>query len=244
MSVKEYNWLTIHFARFADELAATDATFAGPPTADVWRLGPDAQIGENGFRVGSASIWGGIGYYENQQDAQDAMALEQTALPFAGQATESWHALAGVVTHRGEIDLSTLSEPHPEFAPLGTNPGGVLAIITSAGYTSYSDADHARHKEFLVGVEQVRDYYASLPANVMRQVFNPPETPDGCTFSIWRGTPEMLQSAYKHGTHSDMLEQHRISPLFDRSSFTRLSLQESRGTWGGVDPLQVAQATH
>ncbi len=167
---------------------------------------------------------------------------DQDALPFAGRATESWHALAAVVTHRGEIDLSTTTEPHPAFTPHPAVPDGVLAVITSAGYNDMSEADLGRYKEFLQGVEQVRDYYTSLPANAMRQIFNPPETPDGCTFSIWRGTPEILKSAYKDGTHSDMLERHRLSPLIDRSSFTRLHLLDSRGTWNGIDPLVEAAA--
>ncbi len=240
MTAKAHNWITIHFARFTEEPITAETAFSGPPTADAWRCGPDGAVAANGFRSPNSKIWGGIAFYENQQDAQATMALEQGALPFAGQATESWHALAGVITHRGEIDLSTATEPHPAFTAHDTVPDGVLAVITTAGYADYSDTDHERHKEFLQGVEQVRDYYTSLSANVMRQVFNPPDTPDGCTFSIWRGTPEMLKSAYKDGTHSDMLERHRLSPLFDRSSFTRLSLQNSRGTWGGSDPLAEA----
>ena len=242
MPANEFNWITIHFARFEHEPMISEATFPGPPAAKTWRCGPDAALATDGFRLPNSKIWGGCAYYDSRDDAQATLALGDADLPCAAMATESWHGLAGVVTHRGEIDLSTAFEPHPAFAPLGAAPDGVLAVVTSAGYQNMSEADHGRYKEFLQGVENVRDYYSSIPANVMRQVFNPPDTPDGCTFTIWRGTPQMLQSAYKHGTHSDMLERHRLSPLFDRSSFTRLSLQQSRGTWGGVDPLAEAAA--
>lgn len=233
-----YSYLTVHLAHLRAE--ESDVITSAPATASAWRTGVDSPVGENGFRTGRSKIWGGIGFYDSQELALAALNSDAETLPFTSIADEVWHGAMAVTAHRGEVDLSLADEPHPALRAVETDPGGPLAIITSAGYTDYSDADHDRHRQFLRGVEAVREHYASLPNNKVRQVINPLKAPDGCTFSIWQDLPGMMAAAYKNGTHSEMLSAHRDSALFDRSSFTRLRILHSRGTWNGSNPAHEA----
>jgi len=45
-----------------------------------------------------------------------------------------------------------------------------------------------------------------------------------------------MAAAYKAGTHRAQMDLHEQEGLFDRSSFTRLAIVDSRGSWDG-DPL-------
>ena len=236
-----YSWVTVHRARFDEVLAGADTWFEGPAGAAVWRCGPDSPLGENGFRIGRSAVWGGVGFYDSREAAEAALALPEADLPFAGRAAEAWHGLMAVIAHRGEVDWSTPDDPHPVLVPVDTDPGGVMAVITSAGYVSRDESQLPRIRDFLAKVEEVRDFYATLQANVARQLFNLIGTPEGMTFSIWRDDPGMMRAAYKDGTHRAYMERHKAEPMFDRSSFSRFRLLAARGDWDGMDPLAEAR---
>jgi hypothetical protein len=163
-------------------------------------------------------------------------------LPFADCATESWHGLLAVIAHRGYVDFSHEDGVRPVPAPLSEDPGGVLAVITSAGYVSEDESQHARIREFSAQNEKVRAFYGSLESNVLRHPFTVCGARDGMTFSIWRSGPGMLTAAYKDGTHRAMMDAHKVKSMFDHSSFTRLRLLANRGTWDRIDPLSEAGA--
>lgn len=241
MTEPSYSWLTVHLACFPNRLSITDTSFRGPPEAKAWRCGPDSPIGKDGFRTEKSNIWCALGFYGDQENALQGLNNAAGQLDFSKQAVESWHGLLAVVAHRGEVNYATKNEPHPNLKPLKTDPKGVMAVLTSAGYQAFSEADFARARDFLSKIEDVRAYYKSLGANVLRQIFNPIGTPDGASFTVWRNDPDMLAAAYKDGTHRSMVDRHKSKPMFDRSSFTRFRLLESRGSWDGVDPLAAAK---
>jgi len=233
-----YGWLTFHRARLARACGPGEAGGRAPSGAAVWRAGADAPFGTDGFRTGVSDIWGGIGFYHDRAAAEAALASDD--LPFASEAEEAWHGLLCVIAHRGEVDWSTVDEAHPALAPVERDPGGVMAVITSAGYASREEARHDQIRDFLRKVEQVRAFYGTLEANVVRMVFNPATVADGITFSVWRSDAGMLAAAYKDGAHRKYIDQHKAEAMFDRSSFTRLRLMASRGRWDGTDPLAEA----
>jgi hypothetical protein len=230
----------MHLAHLGRDVPAADASFAGPATAAVWRYAYDAPIGVNGMRAGEAEVWGGLGLYEDRAAAEAALSADEQDLPFADSATESWHGLMAVVAHRGYLDFSRDDGIRPVPAPLSEDPGGVLAVITSAGYVSEDESQHARISEFAAQNEKVRAFYSSLESNILRHPFTVCGVRDGMTFSIWRSDREMLKSAYENGTHRAMMDVHKARSMFDHSSFTRLRLLANRGTWDGVDPLAEA----
>lgn len=238
-----YSWLTVHRVKLKEPRNANiKGPLPGPDLASAWRTGPNAPLGENGFRTGISSEWGGLGFYESRADAEAVIADPSAQLPFLDDATEAWHALAAVIAHRGEVDWSTATEPHPALQPVDEDPSGVIAVVTSAGFLSRDETQHDRIRRFLKKVDSVIDFYGTLEENAARCLFNLAGTPEGMTFSVWRSDRGMMAGAYRQGLHSQYLGQHKEDAMFDRSSFTRLRLLDSTGTWDGVDPRVVAAA--
>jgi len=240
METPGYSWLTVHRAKFAQPHGATEDELAGPVSAAAWRCGPDAPIGSAGIRTEVSDIWGGLAFHDSEKSAREMLALAPGDLPFARHATEGWHGLLAVIAHRGEIHLSAHGQARLGFVPLAQDPGGVMAVVTSAGYKAYDETQTDRIVDFLGKVEEVRAFYAGLKGNVVRQLFNFHNSPDGVTFTVWRSDQAMMQAAYKDGAHRQFIDQHKAQPMFDRSSFTRFRLLDSRGSWGGLDPLADA----
>ena len=208
--------------------------------SSVWRFGPHAPLGEDGLRTGAADVWGGVAFYQSREAAEAVVSDPFAHLSFLGEAVEHWHALAAVIAHRGEVDWSTETEPHPALLPLSEDPGGTMAVITSAGYLRPAKDELDRIKPFLRRVNEVVDWYRTLESNAAAMLFNAVESKQGMTFSIWKSDPGMLASAYKIGKHSEFLKMHQSDPMFDMSSFTRLRLLASSGSWDGVDPRELS----
>ena len=238
-----YSWLTVHRVRLKEHRNAnTDGALPGPSLAAAWRTGPNAPLGENGFRTGVSNEWGGMGFYASRADAETVLSDPSAHLPFLDQTTEAWQALAAGIAHRGEVNWSTASEPHPALEPVDEDPKGVMAVVTSAGYLSRDESQHDRIRTFLKKVDAVVDFYGTLEENAARSLFNLVGTPEGMTFSVWRSDRGMMSSAYREGLHSEYMNMHKGNAMFDRSSFTRLRLLDSSGTWDGIDPREIAQA--
>ncbi len=232
-----YSWITVHLARLKRSFPTEGSFFSGPSTAATWRCGYDAPLGEDGWQVERTEIWGGIAFYPNRVEAEAALYAEQQQLPFAGQTIESWHGLLAVVAQGGEVDWSHPGERRPFLQPLDRDPGGLLAVITSAGYFSEEESEYPRILAFLKQEEAVRVAFSASQSNLVRQLFSLVGTPDGMTFSVWRSGAEMLAAAYGAGMHRKAIDRHRAAPMFDRSAITRLRLLAGRGTWNGIDPL-------
>lgn len=235
-----YSWLSVHRVRFTSPKSAKDGAPVAPVGAETWRFGPHAPLGENGLRTGVSDVWGGIAFYNDRQMAEAVVADPAQHLDFLDDTAEHWHALACVITHRGEVDWSTPSEPHPALAPLPHDPGGVLAVITTAGYMRPAPEELDRIKPFLKKVDEVVSWYRTLDTNTAAMLFGAVEAKQGMTFSIWKTDPDMTSAAYRSGTHSDFLAMHRAKPMFDTSSFTRLRLISSTGSWDQADPRVAA----
>jgi hypothetical protein len=233
--------LTVHRVRYPrPRNSRTDGAPVGPKGAAAWRFGPDAPLGDDGFRTGQSDVWGGVGFYETRDQAEEVLSNPSAHLGFLNETDEAWHALAAVVAHRGEVDWSTDTEPHPGLEALAQDPGGVMAVITSAGYDSAETATPERVRDFLKRVDQVIEWYGSLEANIARCLFNAVTARQGMTFSVWKSDRDMIATAYKGGTHSDYIKRNQETPMFDHSSFTRLRLLNSRGSWDGIDPREAA----
>lgn len=236
---EQNDWITLHRVRFNSEIDGTGQPMAGPADADAWRFYPASPIGENGMRTNISDDWGGIGLYNTRAAAEAVYSEPEKHLPFLGQTVEAWHALVLPVTHRGEVNWrgSVQSDGAVKVAP--DDPGGPLVVFTSAGYTNAGPDDLPRIRNFLIEVDRVRDFYATLPGNIRRTVFSGAgvDGHDGLTVSLWQDDGAMLAAAYKDGVHREQMNAHRRTPMFDRSSFTRARILSSKGAWGGSDPV-------
>ena len=109
---------------------------------------------------------------------------------------------------------------------------GRLAVLTSAGYHDRATADVGRIKAFMAGIEAVVAQYRALEGNRRADVFAGGfDGLEGFTCTLWDDDRAMLSAAYKDGTHRREMDANEHTPRFDRSSFSRLRLIDTRGTW-------------
>lgn len=232
-----HSWLTIHRVRFKEpHCSRHSGEPSAPENAAAWRFGPHAPLDADGFRTSESDIWGGVGFYDSKEAAQAVVSDPDAFLGWLNETEENWHALAGVIAYRGEADWSTPSEPSPEIEVLSSDPSGRLAVITSAGYDTPNPKDDPRLPNFLKGIEKVVSFYRSLDDNLAAGLFNAVQAKQGLTFSVWKSDRAMMDSAYKSGLHSKYMREHQSEPMFDHSSFMRLRLVDSSGSWDGSDP--------
>jgi hypothetical protein len=115
--------------------------------------------------------------------------------------------------------------------------------MTTAGYHMGPALDMARVIDFRVHVDKVHAWLQSVDGRVASQVFTPHTVgDDGVTMSLWRSDTVMVNAMYKPGTHRTQVERQKRDVLADRTSFTRFRVLETRGRWGGVDPVEVARS--
>jgi hypothetical protein len=114
-----------------------------------------------------------------------------------------------------------------------------MMVITSAGYDSRGPEEMPRMLDFFKNLDEVVKDYRSRPENLRATIFpgGRVDGRDGLTLTIWRDMPAMMASAYKTGVHPGIMAEHRAAPKADRTSFTRLRILESSGSWDG-DPLE------
>jgi len=65
---------------------------------------------------------------------------------------------------------------------------------------------------------------------------------DGRKDSQWAQALGPLESPVEHGGNRTQIERHKRDVIVDRTSFTRFRVLQTRGRWGGVDPVELARA--
>lgn len=242
MTTESHDWIVLHHVRFATAIDGTGRPFPGPPKAEMWRFYPAApatQTMPNGMRGAVADNWGGFSVYPTRAAAEEVFAAPEAHLPLLRDSVEEFHALAVPFAHRGKVNWRGSVRENDTFAIAPADPGGTLAVITSAGYDNPGPEDVPRIANFIKEVDAVVAYYATLPGNIRARSHGGGNVDggDGLTLSLWRDDQAMMAAAYKPGYHRQQIDYHKEVGHFDRSSFTRLRIVASRGTWDGGDPL-------
>lgn len=238
MTATSCPWVTFHIAQFSAPLAAEATRFDGPAAAALWRFGPDSPLGANGMRTRVGDVWGGVALYTDRAAAQAVIDAPAAHLGFMADALQSWHALLQPVAHRGLVNWLGRGDGAPTLAVAAEDPGGLMVALTTAGFDALPpeqlQADMPRRIDFVANVERVRAWYATLPANLARGVFNfSPLGTDGMTFSVWKDDAAMMDAAYRTGTHRAQIDRYKAEKTADRTSFTRARLLASAGAWQG-----------
>jgi hypothetical protein len=234
-------WMTFHRMRFHKGIDANECRFDGPLGATYTLLGPDSRLDENGMRTTVSDVWGGMAFYTDQRAAEAVIADPAALIPSLIEAVESWHALLCPISHRGHTTWFGRLENASRLVPAITDPGGPLAVMTSAGFNALPPdelrLDLPRRIDFNRNVDRVLAWYATLPDNIIRANFNLRYLGiDGLTFTLWPNEAAMTDAAYRAGIHRTQIDRYKNEQTADRSSFTRARLLRSVGTWDG-DPL-------
>ena len=229
----EHHWVTLHRIRFAAPVFAPDASFDVPKGPICWRFCPSHTIGENNLPTWRSDIWCAMGIHASRSAAEEFYSAPQEHLGFLADAQEDWHALLVPVQHRGDVNWRGTVESNSAIAPAPEDVPGALAVITSAGYDDPANPDELpRISRFVVKVREAMDFLSDQPGNLAHGVFNGGfDGKEGFTLTLWDSDDAMLRAAYHSGHHRTLMDESRDGSLFDRSSFTRLRVQATKGNW-------------
>jgi len=232
-----HDWITLHRMRFPAPISAWKRTFPAVSNAAVWRFCPYHTPGVDGLPTRVSAVWGGMAIWSCRSDAETMIANPRSALPMLDETLEAWHCLANPFAHRGQVKWREAMESDTAIRPAPQDPGGRLAIVTSAGFDLLKDDFKPRAIRFTAAVTEVLDWYGTLDSNLRRGAFNGGhDGREGFTLSLWRSDDAMRAAAYHPGQHRDRMDQSRDGAMMDRSSFTRLRVLSSHGDWEG-DPF-------
>jgi hypothetical protein len=232
------SWATLHWMRFNAITTPDMLDLSGRPSGSIsWKLGPDGLSTPDGSRLPS-DVWCGVGIYQSRQDADAAIDRPGGFMPFLAQTQESWHAVLLPIAHRGECNHLHPSQPGLMFEVGGSDPGGPLVVMTTAGYVMGPELDMTRVIDFRLSVDRVRTHLGAAVGNIAVQRFTPhTHGDDGATMTIWRNDASMAAFAYRPGPHRTQIDRNKAENMTDRTSFTRFRALRASGQWGGHDPL-------
>jgi hypothetical protein len=129
-------WMTFHRVRFPMMVDANEQHCDGPAGAGHWLFGPDSRLDDSGLRTTVSDVWGGMAFYTHRSAAEAVVDDPATYLPSLSGAVEAWHALLCPISHRGQTTWFGRMENAARLVPTITDPGGLLAVMTSAGFNT------------------------------------------------------------------------------------------------------------
>lgn len=239
---RQLTWATFHRWEFEQPLDAADFSIDAPLGAHLWLCGSDSPRGDNGLRTRISTVWGGTAFYEGEEAASKVIGEPLQAFTVLPPSLESWHTLLLPIRYSGETNWFTLGNSTLSLSP--TDPGGAVAVVTSAGFNSRAPDQLPRIARFSEKVDQVRAWFGSLEANIVAGNYGSTMAgADGMTFSLWKSEKSLVEAAYQPGVHRDRIDEQKFYHLSDRTSFIRARALRSHGTWGGIDPLAQCLAS-
>ena len=236
--LEKARYATAHWLRFKevttpDQLVLSEA----PRGALSWKIGPSGPVGPNGYRLPS-EVWCAVALFGELADAEWAMEDKEAFMPYLGSVVESWHQLLLPVRHHGECNHLDRECPGEIFETAPTDPGGMMMVITTAGYRFGPEFQLERVIDFRRNVDKVLDWLQKCDGCFAGRAFTPHTAgDDGYTLSLWRDDASMLNASYRDGHHRTELDRHKSTAVFDRSSFTRFRVLDSSGQWEGINPM-------
>lgn len=239
MALTEHDYIVVFRVQLSTVIDAATIKFPPPVSADVWRFGPEnVHLDENGFPNYQSNIWGGIAIYKDYEAAKNDALNPRLASPVFENTKECWSALLLPIAHKGDVYWREHIESSCAIKTAQDDPGGQLAVITSAGFNSQTEDQFAKISKFTTSAEQIRKDFQASSNNLKSSTFYAMhDLLDGITFTLWQSDKDMLNAAYGKGLHGDLIKSHSRSPMVDRISNTRARILLSTGTWGGNDPL-------
>jgi hypothetical protein len=233
----DVGWITMHRWRFAAPQSMKDLDIPTPAGAAHAIFGCRGDIGPDGMAVVASEVWGGTTHHETRAGAEALFADPDTAFPDLPPVIEAWHGLLRPFRFKGVNEWFKGTDVR--LVPAEQDPGGPLAVITSAGYDRHDPSQVPRMRGFYAGIVKVQEAYEAMDGNIVQAYFRNTRKTDGQTFTIWRDDAAMMSAAYRAGRHRSEMDYHHGNPpgYFDRSSFLRSRILDHKGSWDGRDPV-------
>ena len=149
---------------------------------------------------------------------------------------ESIQLLLRPFTHRGTINWLDPVNPGPMFEthekPRNVSP---VVSMTSGGFIE-PGAQMERVSRTLSNTVMVANDVLKADGLQFRRVFSLcGNFGDAITFTVWESEGALATFAYRSGEHLDRVKPQLESDFhFDRTSFTRFTIERSEGEWEGV----------
>ncbi|MEM6579536.1 MAG: hypothetical protein AAF678_13690 [Pseudomonadota bacterium] len=236
-----HHWITLHRVRFPQPIAALERSFERPDGPECWRFCPGHAVGADNLPTWVSDTWCGFGIHDTECAARSFFAAAEQRIAACADGVEMWHALAVPVQHRGAVNWRGSVETDGAIKSADADVQGPLAIVTTAGFEDPKDPTSLpRISRFVVKVSEAIAFRGAQPGNLRCAVFNGGfDGREGLTLTLWKSDDAMLRAAYHSGHHRNLMDESRDGSVFDRSSFSRLRIIDSRGSWDG-DPLRDA----
>ncbi len=235
------NYLSVHLARFG-EVRHLPGHSEDPPAGSpsTWLIGADEGRHDSEFASQLASEFIAVGVHAEDVSARACASADVDAF---ADAIEVWSVALQPTKSHGYCNWIG-GGGHFAVDRNVQSTDGVVITLTTAGWELGPDFDVDRALGFGAAVGRVRTWMDDEPLDglLSSQIFNFPGllVHDGPTFSIWRDDTAMKNFAYRPGAHKTEMDAFRLDETADRTSWTRLRVIESNGTWWGVDPLEQA----
>ena len=236
--MKQVGWIFYSHWTFDRIYSHNDLAPPAPADSALWLCGPDSAWDPVAVRSREGASWAGASFHTERASAKAAFDQAETHFATLPAHHEAWHAVLRPYRFSGVTNWFSARQLDLDLAP--DDPGGPLAIMTSAGYDTENQNDLPRILDFTSKVDEVRNWYGTLDENIIHGNFqHQHDDIDGMTFSIWKSDQAMMKAAYGTGTHRTYLDRQKSEKLADRTSYLRNRIIASKGTWQGGNPVDL-----
>lgn len=205
------------------------------PDALYWSTRVD-DVHTNGSMTQEGNVCCTVGLFKNEMSADSVLDTPEKFIQLKEAPVETMHLKLSPYLHRGEINWLNKDEPGEIFqASPEQDHSAPIVVMTSAAFHDLANTAPERIAEFVKNTAQVREEMNGVDGVMFRALFSLDDqfVDDGITISAWRDQRAMLKFAYNPSAHKSRLDRHLNEPIFDRSSFTRLTIDRALGTWDG-----------
>ena len=224
--------VTLIAARFDRDLAKGEDQSARPGAA-LFTAGSEIAWHSDGTprRKRDIRLWQGI--WDSADDA-DAYLDVRGNIALLSDAAEVWVMRATPYASHGVLNWSEDMDARSLFPDLGARPAkdAPILVMTSLHLTGGGEGA----LRFGRGTRAVREgFRAEASCLAELQLLHDFPLLDGPTFSVWETEGAAIKAAYRAEPHRSSMKIGEEEEVIAGGSFTRMALNRSEGSWGGVD---------
>ena len=159
--------------------------------------------------------------HEAKQSEGIAESMQLSLRPYAHRGSINW---------LDPVNAGLIFEPHQK--PPTVSP---VVVLTSGGFTA-PETQMERVGRTVTNTVMVAENALKANGLTFRRVFSLcANLGDPITFTVWESEDAIANFAYRPGDHLDRVKPQLESTYhFDRTSFTRSTIERAEGEWEGV----------